>query len=205
MIAVSTRLINFFCPTKESFFQFMTTTIIINSVNVVHREMKYTFGWVWNIWGAKWQKSTLEHQDHIAYFQVQHVSTFNDLFNIPFSVVDVNGGQYGPGIVMFEFSTPVGSFDLIQTVTPVGPLHQHVEHVIYCPWFIPRWFAKWFLIMMTSFVEQDIPIWNNKTYLKQPVLVRNDGPIAQFRRWFSQFYSENSPTLESLGARSLDW
>ncbi|KAG2388697.1 hypothetical protein C9374_000136 [Naegleria lovaniensis] len=108
------------------------------------QEMKYTFGWIWNIWGAKWQKSTLEHQDHIAYFQVQHVSTFNDLFNIPFSVVDVNGGQYGPGIVMFEFSTPLGSFDLIQTVTPVGPLHQHVEHVIYCPWFIPRWLQNGF-------------------------------------------------------------
>ncbi|EFC49671.1 iron-sulfur cluster-binding protein, Rieske family [Naegleria gruberi] len=177
-----------------------------NHLNVVHREMRNTFGFVWNIWGAKWQKGEKKEDSHVAYFQVQHVSTaMNDRLKIPFSVVDVKGGQYGPGLVMFEFSTILGKFDLVQTVTPVGPLHQHVEHVLYVPWYIPRFFAKWFLILMTSFVEQDIPIWNTKTYLPKPVLVRTDGPIGQFRRWYSQFYSENSPTLKSLSKRSLEW
>jgi hypothetical protein len=38
-------------------------------------------------------------------------------------------------------------------------------------------------------VEQDIPIWNNKIYRPEPNLCDGDGPIAQFRKWFSQFYA----------------
>ena len=38
-------------------------------------------------------------------------------------------------------------------------------------------------------VQQDIPIWNHKTFRAEPVLCDGDGPIAQFRKWFSQFYA----------------
>lgn len=38
-------------------------------------------------------------------------------------------------------------------------------------------------------VEQDIPIWEHKTYLPRPVLCDGDGPIADYRRWFSRFYA----------------
>ena len=37
-------------------------------------------------------------------------------------------------------------------------------------------------------VEQDIPIWEHKRYLERPVLCDGDGPIAEYRRWFAQFY-----------------
>lgn len=36
---------------------------------------------------------------------------------------------------------------------------------------------------------QDIPIWENKIYRERPITTRADGPITQYRRWFSQFYS----------------
>ena len=36
---------------------------------------------------------------------------------------------------------------------------------------------------------QDVPIWENKIYRERPPLTAVDGPIAQYRRWFSQFYS----------------
>jgi hypothetical protein len=36
---------------------------------------------------------------------------------------------------------------------------------------------------------EDIPIWENKTYLERPILCDGDGPIAEFRRWSQQFYS----------------
>ncbi len=39
-------------------------------------------------------------------------------------------------------------------------------------------------------VEQDIPIWEHKKYLERPVLCDGDGPIADYRRWFGQFYAE---------------
>jgi len=35
---------------------------------------------------------------------------------------------------------------------------------------------------------QDVPIWENKIYRDRPMLTRRDGPIAQYRRWFRQFY-----------------
>jgi phenylpropionate dioxygenase-like ring-hydroxylating dioxygenase large terminal subunit len=37
--------------------------------------------------------------------------------------------------------------------------------------------------------DEDIPIWERKTFLKKPLLCANDGPIGQFRRWYSQFYA----------------
>ena len=37
-------------------------------------------------------------------------------------------------------------------------------------------------------VEQDIPIWENKVFRETPILCDGDGPIAKYRRWFSQFY-----------------
>jgi 3-ketosteroid 9alpha-monooxygenase subunit A len=36
---------------------------------------------------------------------------------------------------------------------------------------------------------QDVPIWENKIYRERPIITRIDGPIAQYRRWFRQFYS----------------
>lgn len=36
---------------------------------------------------------------------------------------------------------------------------------------------------------QDVPIWENKIYRDRPMLTSIDGPVAQYRRWFRQFYS----------------
>lgn len=44
--------------------------------------------------------------------------------------------------------------------------------------------------------ERDVMIWNNKTYISKPLLVKEDSAIQKHRRWFSQFYSKNSPRLQ---------
>jgi len=36
---------------------------------------------------------------------------------------------------------------------------------------------------------QDVPIWEHKIYRERPPLTAVDGPVAQYRRWFRQFYS----------------
>jgi len=41
---------------------------------------------------------------------------------------------------------------------------------------------------------QDVPIWEHKIYRERPILTRADGPVAQYRRWFRQFYSAEEPT-----------
>lgn len=37
---------------------------------------------------------------------------------------------------------------------------------------------------------QDVPIWENKIYRERPMITKIDGPVAQYRRWFRQFYSD---------------
>lgn len=42
-------------------------------------------------------------------------------------------------------------------------------------------------------LEQDIPIWENKMYRSQPLYSERDGPIAAYRRWTQQFYRISDP------------
>ncbi|WP_116368435.1 Rieske 2Fe-2S domain-containing protein [Parahaliea mediterranea] len=42
-------------------------------------------------------------------------------------------------------------------------------------------------------LEGDIPIWQHKFHLSEPLLCDGDGPIMRFRRYFSQFYPETEP------------
>lgn len=39
-------------------------------------------------------------------------------------------------------------------------------------------------------LREDTPIWEHKIYRPLPVLCDGDGPIAKFRKWYSQFYAE---------------
>ncbi|SON63343.1 3-ketosteroid-9-alpha-monooxygenase, oxygenase component [Mycobacterium simulans] len=36
--------------------------------------------------------------------------------------------------------------------------------------------------------EQDVAIWRNKARIDNPLLVEEDGPVYQLRRWYQQFY-----------------
>ena len=53
-------------------------------------------------------------------------------------------------------------------------------------------------------VDRDVMIWNNKTFKAKPMLVKEDSLIAKYRRWFAQFYSENSPKL-SMKVEDCSW
>jgi 3-ketosteroid 9alpha-monooxygenase subunit A len=37
-------------------------------------------------------------------------------------------------------------------------------------------------------LREDTPIWEHKKYWTSPMLCDGDGPIAKFRKWYSQFY-----------------
>ena len=62
------------------------------------------------------------------------------------------------------------------------------------------------LIMMSRPSSNPIlcRIWNHKTYPKNPILVKDDKPIKEFRRWYSQFYTANS-RRESMGANAVEY
>ena len=36
--------------------------------------------------------------------------------------------------------------------------------------------------------EQDVQIWRHKARIDNPLLVEEDGPVYQLRRWYQQFY-----------------
>jgi nitrite reductase/ring-hydroxylating ferredoxin subunit len=50
--------------------------------------------------------------------------------------------------------------------------------------------AQFYIDEIARGVGEDIPIWESKSYQAKPLLCDGDGPIAQYRRWASQFYSE---------------
>ena len=43
--------------------------------------------------------------------------------------------------------------------------------------------------------EEDRMVWENKTYQPMPILCDGDGPIAKFRKWYSQYYVNFDPQL----------
>jgi 3-ketosteroid 9alpha-monooxygenase subunit A len=49
--------------------------------------------------------------------------------------------------------------------------------------------GKMFVAEVCSQLEEDIPIWENKIFLKNPVLCDGDGPIGMLRKWGRQFYT----------------
>jgi phenylpropionate dioxygenase-like ring-hydroxylating dioxygenase large terminal subunit len=113
-------------------------------------------------------------------------------------------GNFGPGQTLQRF---MGLFDTIQLglVTPVDAENFHLR---FC--FIQRKdmnetqqrMAKALTDEISRQVEQDIPIWQHKIYQPNPILCDGDGPIAQFRRWFSQFY-ETEPGGGSQKIRAV--
>ncbi len=49
-------------------------------------------------------------------------------------------------------------------------------------------------------VNQDIPIWNNKIYRAQPLLVKGDGPMLAYRRAYQRFYEFDDAGPETAAA-----
>jgi phenylpropionate dioxygenase-like ring-hydroxylating dioxygenase large terminal subunit len=115
--------------------------------------------------------------------------------------VDLSGEQHdaihllsrgvGPGFTFQRFSR---TFDVLMmgTVTPIDDQNVHLRF----NFSVPREQSELNAMYTTGVVEeivrqveQDIPIWENKVYVEQPVLCDGDGPIAKYRKWFQQFYA----------------
>ncbi|KAG8141882.1 hypothetical protein E2320_006542 [Naja naja] len=154
-------------------------------------------------WEAEWQAEP-EPNGHCSVMHLtHHLLLFGKL--IPFLDLHVTARQIGPGLVTMDLRQALlGKGLIIQTVIPLEPLLQHVVHQIYYPRNMPSFLAKLVLWAEGVQFERDIMIWNNKRFLSKPLLVKEDGAILKHRRWFSQFYSENSRKLNAQKGQ-LDW
>jgi len=152
-------------------------------------------------WSIRWQPEEAPNS-HLATSNLRHdLRLFN---KFPLIIIDVEARQIGPGIVHLRFDTVLGPCVLIQTVTPSAPMMQHVINRFYTASSVIAPYAKlifWGEILM---FERDVMVWNHKTYVSRPLLVSEDRTISKHRRWFQQFYSENSPRSQ-FQKNTLDW
>ncbi|XP_031569651.1 cholesterol 7-desaturase-like isoform X2 [Actinia tenebrosa] len=170
-------------------------------------DLRYTFTSKWlevmrHSWDGSW--SVDEDNKHVGKLTLKHeIVVFG--FRIPLLDFYLCAKQTGPGIVHMHFSTIFGDGIMIHTVTPEEPLIQRVEHKIYWSRFMPAIVAKFYLYAESIQIERDIMIWNYKRYEAKPLLVKEDNLIGKHRRWYSQFYSENSPQYPAIKNNHLDW
>jgi len=95
----------------------------------------------------------------------------------------------GPSSLMiFQFNTEAGKIVLFQTHLPTDPLNCDTEFVWYCEKKVWRMMAWYVVGNWISQWRNDVAIWNNKTFMRRPFLVKGDGPIMRLRRWVFQFY-----------------
>lgn len=106
---------------------------------------------------------------------------------------------WGPGgVIIFRLSLPeVGEIAMYQTLLPVGPLEQQVDFHWFADRHAPRLLVSGAIGGWVSSWQQDIEIWENKTYRSRPVLCRDDGPVHAVRRWYRQFLPESVDPADS--------
>jgi hypothetical protein len=101
----------------------------------------------------------------------------------------------GLRVRMFALATPTepGRCDIRLGVSvhrelrvPLGPL---------APLIMPLVQAGARCSIVNDF-SQDLAVWEHKRYLRPPLLVKGDGPIARFRQWAEQFYVADAARLE---------
>nr|XP_018896364.1 PREDICTED: uncharacterized protein LOC109030057 [Bemisia tabaci] len=130
---------------------------------------------------------------HLSWTRTEFQFKFLKKFFIP------NGLQVvkcvGPGYV--EVTTLFTNVKAYMTVliTPIGPLKVRMAGQLYtrpCHVLMGRFMLHGYY----NNVEDDVTIWNYGKPRLQLNAIKEEGPLVNFRRWYSQFYSNNSFSLD---------
>jgi phenylpropionate dioxygenase-like ring-hydroxylating dioxygenase large terminal subunit len=117
------------------------------------------------------------------------------------SYVDTNNS--GPGQTWQHFQGMMETM-LMGLVTPIDDQSLELHFVFTQPaqqGEQEKMIAKMTVTELVNQVGNDIPIWEHKMYLENPMLCDGDGPIHQYRKWFRQFYAE--PVPEPINVRAV--
>jgi phenylpropionate dioxygenase-like ring-hydroxylating dioxygenase large terminal subunit len=99
---------------------------------------------------------------------------------------------YGPGVALLRIA------DLATVLTTTTPIDRRHVRLLW-HFYFPRGVEP----VADSIVEgvvgehglgADRPIWRDKVFRERPLLVKGDGPIMEFRRWYEQFYEGSRPS-----------
>lgn len=103
--------------------------------------------------------------------------------------------MHGFGFTTTRFTGIVETL-LVNSVTPIDEEHVDVRFSFLVRRMTDRGttetIAALYIAEIERQLEQDIPIWENKVYIKPPILSDGDGPIGKYRKWCKQFYAEGS-------------
>ena len=142
----------------------------------------------------------------------KHLAWFTDYADLQWKKsgekIDRAGGKavvtfFGPGFLIFKFSTEIGDMTLVKTFTPLAQLKVRMEDYVYAPKGT-SWFAiKYLLGEATTQFHDDIAIWERKNYAAKPLLVKGDGPIMKMRAWYSQFYTDKNVPVAEVEPRAV--
>lgn len=101
--------------------------------------------------------------------------------------VGVDSLAVGPGYTYTHY-TGATEWLMLTCYTPVDPGVLYMRQVYYAHRAVSRPDARRLIDAVDNEWIKDIRIWERKIYREKPVLNNGDGPIAQFRRWYAQFY-----------------
>jgi len=112
---------------------------------------------------------------------------------------NINGGidswVYGMGFASTRFTGICETLELAYS-TPIDNQHIRVRYAFTQPRIDgedPKGGVAAAIIRdIVKQMNEDIPIWENKVYREHPLLCDGDGPIPEYRRWCTQFYSDAS-------------
>ncbi len=100
----------------------------------------------------------------------------------------------GPGQTITQF-IDVTHVVLLQTVTPIDRENTHIRWKLYRQSNLSDGKMRVNQARMRDLVKQivqDIPIWNAKRYVPNPLLVEGDGPLLAYRQQYARFYDFES-------------
>ena len=136
-------------------------------------------------------ESVASTEGHIMRVTSPTVST-NKYGNVE-GIIDVE--MHGFGFTTTRFTGLVETL-LVNSVTPIDEEQVDVRFAFLIRRVSDRGttetIAALYVAEIERQLEQDIPIWENKIYIKPPILSDGDGPIGKYRKWCRQFYAEGS-------------
>jgi phenylpropionate dioxygenase-like ring-hydroxylating dioxygenase large terminal subunit len=93
---------------------------------------------------------------------------------------------YGPGIALLRIPEVA---TVLTTTTPIDRRHVRLRWHFHFPDEMEAAADDVIAgVVGEHGLEADRPIWAEKVYRARPLLVKGDGPIVEFRRWYAQFY-----------------
>ena len=108
----------------------------------------------------------------------------------------------GPGQSITEY-IDVTHVVQSQQVTPIDSEHTHVRwHMYHIPGLSDGRLrvTKARMRDLVKQINEDIPIWNRKRYMPEPLLVEGDGPMMAYRAQYERFYQFDDAKAEPVPA-----